>query len=439
MVEIADIRDRESLKAWLEDQPRAVSVWIAFRAAARVLPLWWDAVLREEWALERDLTALPVLRITLISAVAATAAQFRYSQTAYAAREAIYREITIASHGMRKRPSVEIMGLDSAISTVAAVAEVTYTEATAISGAASATETSTEVVEYASAVWTSVRADVEQVSAKGIPGAFALWPDGHGPLEDKWRAIVWQVINSDDAKDWKFWTYWYDSLLDGRPMLADGARTWEMLEKIVLIDPETWDKGPDAVNPVIREIWEEYRDSGTGEGRVSDHRPITDDAKSAMKQRVAVNRDALAVASAGLVDQLGAFRDHVRGMNHLEPEVREEVLTFIDEVTGKLSQLLEGLPGPGEGVDDAQAGRLVLWLREYRVLLRQKLAYYGSVENMAEATVPTGIILGATGIGAMMGMPVAGSVVGGLIVNQMKPGQAAKELTKPSGKESDTG
>jgi len=259
MSESVDIKDRESLKAWLEDQPREVSVWIAFRAAARVLPLWWDAVLREEWARDLDVTALPVLRITLISVVAATAAQFRYSQTAYAAREAIYREITTASHGMRKRPSVEIMGLDSAISTVAAVAEVTYTEATAISGAASATETSTEVVEYASAVWTSVRADVEQVALHGIPDAFPLWTDGTWLFSAQWQAIKWQVANSEGSEDWHFWIEWYESLLAGRPMLGDAGRTWEMLEQIALIDPATWDRGPEVVNPVIREIWELHR------------------------------------------------------------------------------------------------------------------------------------------------------------------------------------
>ncbi|MEQ8896295.1 MAG: hypothetical protein RID23_04330 [Roseovarius sp.] len=42
-------------------------------------------------------------------------------------------------------------------------------------------------------------------------------------------------------------------------MLGDAARTWEMLEKIALIDAATWDGGPEAVNPVIREIWELYR------------------------------------------------------------------------------------------------------------------------------------------------------------------------------------
>lgn len=221
-------------------------------------------------------------------------------------------------------------------------------------------------------------------------------------------------------------------------MLGDAARTWEMLEEIARIDAATWDAGPEVVNPVIRKIWEGYQDGVSTSGSVSDPEPVYEDAKSAMKQRVAVNRDALAVATAGLLEDIGAFKDRVRGMNHLEPELREQVLAFVDEFTGKLSALLEGLPGPGESVDDDQAGRLVLWLRDFRGFLGHKLSHYGSAENMAEAAVPTGIILGATGIGSMLGMPLAGSVVGGLIANQMKPGQAARELMKPSANNADT-
>ena len=62
MSESVDIKDRESLKAWLKDQPHEVAVWIASRAAARVLPVWWDAVLTEDWARKRDLTATPIVR-----------------------------------------------------------------------------------------------------------------------------------------------------------------------------------------------------------------------------------------------------------------------------------------------------------------------------------------------------------------------------------------
>ncbi len=89
--------------------------------------------------------------------------------------------------------------------------------------------------------------------------AFPLWPDGLGPLARQWSKIKAQVAASADAADWQFWIEWYDAQLAGRTMLRDPVRTWDMLEKIALIDPATWDAGPEAVNPRIREIWELYR------------------------------------------------------------------------------------------------------------------------------------------------------------------------------------
>jgi len=66
------------------------------------------------------------------------------------------------------------------------------------------------------------------------------------------------VQRRSDADDWQFWIDWYDALLAGRPMLGDAGRTGEMLEQIALIDPATWDAGPEVVNPVIRGIYEGY-------------------------------------------------------------------------------------------------------------------------------------------------------------------------------------
>ncbi|MEE4187081.1 MAG: hypothetical protein V2I76_01360, partial [Roseobacter sp.] len=68
---------------------------------------------------------------------------------------------------------------------------------------------------------------------------------------------------------------------------------------------------------------------------------------------------------------------------------------------------------------------------ECRALVPGVAKRYAEPSNVVEASVPIGVILGCTGVGAMIGGPVgagAGGVIGGLITNQIKPKQAADTL-----------
>jgi hypothetical protein len=116
-----------------------------------------------------------------------------------------------------------------------------------------------DTVHGATDLWASIRTDAKHLAEGAALDAIALWPIDAYPLRPEWNGVRRRVQSQPDAEDWKFWIEWYDALLEGRPMLGDAGRTWEMLEKIALIDPETWDRGPGAVNPVIREIWELHR------------------------------------------------------------------------------------------------------------------------------------------------------------------------------------
>lgn len=64
---MADIQitDEASLEAWLKTRPRKDAEVIAFRAAARVFPLWGRAM-EEEWAVENGMSATHFLRPLLI-------------------------------------------------------------------------------------------------------------------------------------------------------------------------------------------------------------------------------------------------------------------------------------------------------------------------------------------------------------------------------------
>ncbi|WP_372675097.1 hypothetical protein [Aquicoccus sp.] len=187
---------------------------------ARSLPVWWDAVLTVDWEGKADTTALPFLRSVLILSVAA------------------------------KMPTEDLQVARGAASPAIGAIIQTVSEAIAAASTGAITD---------AAAWNAVRADAEEAAGGTLPNASPLWPNGVNPSAEQWAAIKWQVANSEGAADWQFWIDWYDALLAGRTMLSDPARTWEMLERVALIDPETWDKGPEVANPLIREIWELYR------------------------------------------------------------------------------------------------------------------------------------------------------------------------------------
>lgn len=67
MAEIADIRNFETLEAWLREtqQPQEAVVWLAHRAVMRGLPIFWNR------ATGRDRSPLPMLRVSLTVDLAA--------------------------------------------------------------------------------------------------------------------------------------------------------------------------------------------------------------------------------------------------------------------------------------------------------------------------------------------------------------------------------
>lgn len=149
---IEEIVDRESLEAWLLEQPREVSVRIAHRVTMRVLPTFWQWVSLQS---KRDLTALPVLRSNLISGVACIV------------------------------PTPEIRNATAA-ATAAAFASITAT------------------------MWREVQQDCHDLVANNPPAVWPLWQEGDHPDADLWAGLKGSL-----GEDWAFWRDWYQDALDG--------------------------------------------------------------------------------------------------------------------------------------------------------------------------------------------------------------------------------
>lgn len=166
---------------------------------------------------------------------------------------------------------------------------------------------------------------------------------------------------------------------------------------------------------------------------VTPFRPVP---PSAVQARLSANGSALVLTSASVLEQIAAFRDTVRGNNQLaaeRPELRESLLDFLDALSADLERLVEIIPPDQTPVTDETAEQAASWLDRFGARLRESAAKYVAPENVADAALPLGIILGCGAIGALLGGPVgfgAGSVFGNLLTNNLKPGAAAERIGK---------
>lgn len=261
MVEIADIRDRESLEAWLEDQPRETAISIACRAAARVLPVWWEVVLTEEWARRSDLTALPILRSLIISWVAANGATEetgRVARVARVGRLAAGSAANIVAYAANTDEATPNVPDVFAAANAADAAVGAAAEAAAYNGHTS-TAASAAALAHASA-GEAVHSDCATLTTGESLTRTPLWHDRPNPLQERWDAVTARLRDDPPpGGPWDFWRDWYQGLLDGTPMDPD------LLTRIALIAPEHWDAGPERVNPMIhdmRELFELREEAG---------------------------------------------------------------------------------------------------------------------------------------------------------------------------------
>jgi hypothetical protein len=432
---MVEITDEDSSRAWLETQPQEVVVAFAVRCALWAFPVLGRA---DDEALAE--IALPVLRAMLTSGVAAVgptpdvrrasrAAAEGSADTAYIAyaaqADSAYATATIAAQ-IAAGDAAKDSAANAAIIAVDANTDVAVSVRPYGTGAYGTGPYGADT-DARSTVWRAISSDA--TTFEGEAGLIftintPVWPEAWAvkPLAEPMDKL--RTFWAADPGVWDFWRDWYDGMLAGTPM------DWALQEAVALIPDGIWDAGPAAVAAEIERIRAEFQGGVAADQPEIAIGPVSAEVRLAVQQRVAVNRDALAVSIASLQEQIANERERVRGLNSLDVEVRDRLLAVLDEMSDQLGQLKDLLPVPGEDLSDDKTDGIVHWLRAFKLLLRAKAVAYVSPENVAEAAVPTCIILGCTAVGSMLGMPLAGAAVGGLLTNQLKPGAAAKDLLK---------
>jgi hypothetical protein len=227
---VREVIDQRSFRAWLgalpKERRREAAVALATRAALRAFP-YWAAEMPADWARKDDMTALPLSRSLLISAVAV------------------------------KMPTTDIKAsaasYSSAASSVASSAASSASQASSASyarSASAASARSTRSVSYAAsdaAFWAVLRADCTAILTGDEILHRPLWSKGPAP-EELQRAWTTGRTWMEAAPGHAFWIRWYDAILAGRPLTGDWDSHWQLMHNIALIVPEDWGEGkePDA-------------------------------------------------------------------------------------------------------------------------------------------------------------------------------------------------
>jgi hypothetical protein len=337
-------KNREELEAWLETQPREVSVAVAWRVASRVLPvlagykrLTLALVILRSAAISRFASIWPHRETRAIATAAYAAADIAYAAgdnyAVYAAADAAY----------------------AAAKAAAAADYASHAANTAAYAAES-------VADAAATFWNMITLDarlLEQSGAEALNNA-PLWFHNVDTAdfsksvdwaEDAWVKLHQQLRDRPRSEDWAVWIDWYDDILNGKPgptrdPAIELARIIGLPDEGLEIKEGDWKAGPSAVNSKIRQVLDKLASrERSGKATLADAKglPEPEDVQEQTTGATQFKLDdegrADLDASVGVADLL---KDHDARDRH------SETLRFADQLKRKAIAA-----GIGDNADDA--------------------------------------------------------------------------------------
>lgn len=314
-MEIAEVQDRESLERYLEalpeDERREVAVRVAFRAAARVLPIAALNFASSQAYIMRDLTAVSIFGALSIAGVAA----------------------------LTSTPAIATSAADNASFTATAAADKpSFAVAAAAAASSFASADAAAYASYLADIWDFARLDLTD----GEHGP--LWGDGAIPdaLVQVW-ADAKTAMGKDPKADWSFWIAWYERVLAGRDFLPN-----DMAPILNELRKADWNKGPAHINPLFDGVLAKYRAQDIEVSGSDQVRLTSGTAQKIERTRVAMvaHRKSLPTTFDAILGFVTLEIERLQGLNHQNDDVRDEalrqirVLTTIYETVGRLMPLV---------------------------------------------------------------------------------------------------
>jgi len=150
------------------------------------------------------------------------------------------------------------------------------------------------------------------------------------------------------------------------------------------------------------------------------------------------NRSAIDLLVAGTLETISEFKEVVRSDNLLaveKPETKEKLLGLLEALSVHLQELTQLIPPNQQNLPQEAEVVIERWTERYVNGALPKLEEYVAPEALGRSSVPISLILFCGSLGAILtGFSsvgfAAGSVVGKMLVGEMKGGAAADKITE---------
>ncbi|SPH16998.1 hypothetical protein DEA8626_00512 [Defluviimonas aquaemixtae] len=453
-----EILDRESLLRWLETVPPADVARVAFRIAARVLPVAelavWDMQKHSHFDRDAPRAALAAIRsVLLLQIVANRPAELSTERVISfvdrAEEEWIGLEDTFTSTSAAAL-AASLHGLICAILYRQPDAHFTRDDSNSVLRSKSSVDALEHARSYAIHALYIIAPLHDPYGPEGINdllSEFELVKSNRlpsltlsAPISELWAKArnAW----SSRGSDWDFWIRWYEDLLAGR------EPDWALLKRIALIDDQVWAQGAGAVNAEIgRLIKAVQQEKADPDRAVEDAVRTMSPPKTAVAKKVRTaieeHRDALPPTFDAIEGLIALEVEHEQRRNYTddfdlaEAKRRIGVLLVLHSAITRLRATVPAT-GPVPTANAVEAEKLLrLYGRKLCELPRAKVdEVVEGVWGTATGATKVGLILGSGALAGYFGLPALGGMIAGSMVfapkNAAEVIKAAKEYLSTS-------